>query len=152
MKFYHTSGTRFKPGDAIGGPGKTVYMNTQPIPHGTIWNMVKQGYKSYYDSYPEGYTQTGKLPVGFKKAKPGQQVWVYEVKPFKPPIYNPGGDEYYSYNVFVEIVRVVGSAQGILQNHIRKFGDTARAYFLVVKQRRMNLLFDDLYLPKYVVF
>ena len=124
--------------------GKTICLNTSPVTHGTIWDVVKGGFSSYQD-YLKSYLKNSdeywairdewnKNPVGEKPEYPKtmndkpQRLWVYEVKTFKPPVFIGSNDEYRAINIFVEIIKIVGNAKGILQNHIKKFGDTKKAH------------------------
>jgi len=141
IKYYHTSGTRFRPGDILGGPGRVVCLNTSPIVHSTIWDAIVSGYPSWKaykeDFYPkvEKYwddrmkwneTQEGDKPeYPIAKNDKAHSIWVYEVKPFDKPTFNGMNDEYRSYG-FVEVVKVIGSGVGILQNHFKKFGKNSR--------------------------
>ena len=143
-KFYHTSGTKFKIGDVFGGPGKLVCMTTSPIPHGTISEIVNAGYSSYteysdarskdLDAYYFLRDEWDKNPIGDKPEYPITRnpkpvtLVVYEVKPYKHPTWGGANDEYRLYDNFVEVVRIVGNAKGILDNHERKFGKTAKAW------------------------
>ena len=137
-KYYHTSGTRFKVGDVIGGPGITICLTTQPIPHGTIHSVVMGGFSCYKDELKkweevmnefwaarEVWIDNGsvdekpELPT-VKNDKP-VNLLVYELKPFSKPIWGKGNDEF-RLEDFAEVVRIVGNAKGILENHYRKFG------------------------------
>jgi hypothetical protein len=137
-RFYHTSGTRYRVGDFIGGPGKKVFMNDSPIVHGTIWEAIANGYGSYEEYTADHHPKLEKYwvereawnlnPTGPKpeypkasSAKP-KAVLVYEVKPFRKPRFGGMNDEWISENEWVEIVRVVGNARGILNNHFDRFG------------------------------
>lgn len=144
-KLYHTTGTKFKPGDVFGGPGLTVFMSTSPIPHSTIQEIVTGGYSCYKDyedvcekkskEYWDLREAWNENPVGDKPEYPNMKnpnpvkLWVYEVKPFEKPVWINVNEEYRVDDVFVEVVRVVGNAKGILDNHKRKFGETSKAYF-----------------------
>lgn len=144
-KFYHTSGTLFKPGDVIGGPGRVVCITTRPVPHYTIQNVVKSGFKSYveynaistkkwqqhWDNVEEWITggRVGDRPEYKEpKALKNIKINVYEVKPFNKPMWVGINDEFRVNNDFVEIVRIVGNAKGILQNHYKRFGETEKSY------------------------
>jgi len=138
-KLYHTSGTKFKPGDVFGGPGLTVCMTTNPIPHGTIQSIVVGGFSCYQDYLKEylkiqeeywivrdkwNDMQIGEKPICPKVINPKPvKLWVYEVKPFEKPIWININEEYRAIDTFVEVVSIVGNAKGILDNHYRKFGD-----------------------------
>ena len=154
LKFYHTTGTKFKVGEVFSGPGKLVCLSTSPIPHGTIQNVVKSGYTSYVE-YSEARSKVmnqhwdnvekwledkvGDRPVCPEVINPKPvSLIVYEVKPFTPPIWVGVNDEYRLYDEFVEVVRVVGNAKGILDNHIRKFGETTKAWHFGGKAIRYN--------------
>ena len=149
IKYYHTTGTLFKPGDIIGGPGLRVYMNTTPIPHGTIQSVVEGGFACWKDyletslknsaEYWDKREEWNKNPVGdkpewpeTKNSKPVKLI-VYEVKPYDIPVFGRHNDEYVAIDMFVEIVRIVGNAKGILQNHKRKFGNGAKAWHFGAK-------------------
>jgi hypothetical protein len=144
IKYFHVSGTKYRVGQIIGGPGKTVCLNTSPVTHGTIWDVVKGGFSSYED-YLKSYLKNSdeywkirdewnKNPIGDKPEYPKtmndkpQNIWVYEVKPFSTPTFVGVNDEYRAIDNFVEVVKIVGNAKGILQNHIKKFGNTKRAW------------------------
>lgn len=145
LKFYHTSGTRFKVGDIIGGPGKKVFLHTKPIPHGTIQEIVKGGFKSwehyeneYYPKIDEYWdkrehwnkTQEGDKPeYPEKKSNKPVNLYVYEMKPFSKPVFVGVNDEYVAIDIFVEVVKIVGNAKGILENFKKKFGDGSKAYY-----------------------
>ena len=137
QKFYHTSGTKFKVGDMIGGPGKYLFMSNSPIPHYTIHGIVKGKFSSYEAYYKESSKkwadycdkkeaaktkeemQAVPHPV-IKNPKP-VNIFVYEVKPHGKIIFNKANDEWISSQSFVEVVRIVGNAVGILDNYLRKF-------------------------------
>lgn len=146
MKFYHCSGTKLKVGDVIGGPGKRVYMNTSPVPHGTIWSSIKARYSSYSEysiaSFKMWNAYWDKREEADKNQEPHPErpdektmnskpknITIYEVKPFKKPIFNQHTSEYIALDTFVEIVKIVGNANGILQNHLKKWGDGSKAFY-----------------------
>lgn len=156
-KLYHTSGTLFKPGDIIGGPGFCVCMTTSPIPHYTIAAIVDAGSTSWVEYRKLRDAEFVKFLIAYDKwelDKIGQEPkWkdenikspkqvklnVYEVKPFSKPMWNGINDEYRLYDDFVEIVRVVGNAKGILHNHFKKFGKcTSKAFHFGGKSLRLN--------------
>ena len=117
-RYYHTSGARLRVGDVIGGDGQLVFLHTTPIPHWTIVNMVLSGFSSWSE-YKNSTVEA--RPDGKSKS------WVYEVRPRivkgkKAKIEDLGG-ELVCDSAPIEIIRVVGNAKGILENHIRKFGD-----------------------------
>lgn len=143
-KYYHTSGTRFKVGDVIGGPGKRVYMTTSPVVHSTIWEAVMNGYPNWQsystalcqviDSY---FAELDKFDAGLLEERPVRnpvpnkkmKTWVYEVKPFRKPYFRSANEEYIAEDQFVEVVKIIGSGRGILENQFRKFGKySAKAY------------------------
>lgn len=153
ITFYHTSGTRFKIGDVIGGPGKMVFLHTNPVPHGTIQSIVHGGFASYVDysaahdkawnEWRAAYDEFEKNKIGEEPERPFKivnpkpvQLFVYEMKPYNKPVFNNGNDEYIVYNDFVEVVSIVGNAKGILDNFKRKFGDGIKAYHFGAKARK----------------
>jgi hypothetical protein len=146
-QFFHTSGTRFKVGDVFGGPGKNVFLSTREVPHSTILEAVEGGFSCWKEFSAARSKETEKFwdermawnenPVGEKpeypktvKIKP-DKIWVYEVRPFKNPIWRNMNEEYVAHGVFVEVVRIVGNAKGILSNAKRRFGNgvyTSKVY------------------------
>jgi hypothetical protein len=154
LKYYHTTGTKFKVGDIFGGPGKLVCLSTSPIPHGTIQSIVTGGFSSYKE-YSAAHLKVinqhwddvekwleigvGDRPVCPKTINPKPvSLTVYEVKPFVTPIWVGANDEYRLYDEFVEVIRIVGNAKGILDNHINKFGETAKAWHFGGKAIKNN--------------
>ena len=142
INFYHTSGTRYKIGDIIGGPGHKVFMHTDVVPHWTIQSIVKLGYTSYKELEK---TEKAKNDIFSKKwdewVASGQigeapeyttryelinkkfvNTIVYQVRPVKKPVYLPSNREYVVENGFVEIVKIIGNASGILKNNERILG------------------------------
>lgn len=149
--FYHTSGTKFKVGDILGGPGKRVFLHTSPVPHGTIQDIVESGYGSWiefqtasdkdFKIYWEAYkvwdkTKEGEQPVKkpTKNPKP-VDLTVYEMKPFNKAVFGNCWDEYIVIDDFVEVVKIVGNAKGILDNFKKKFGETSKAHFFNVARK-----------------
>lgn len=145
-KYYHTSGTRYKPGDIIGGPGKSVFMTTQSVPHYTIHEIVNGGFSSWkefkkeyekkraeYDTKYDGVSYCDRPPfVDPVNPKP-IQVFVYEVKPFSKPGTGTW-DELIAVDTFVEIVKMVGNAKGILTNFHNKFEkNSSKAFHFACK-------------------
>lgn len=145
LKYYHTSGTRFKVGDVIGGPGKVVCLHTNPVPHGTIQCLISSGYGSYKEhseaSIKDSNEHWDNVEKWIENGKEGERpqrkdtknpkpvkLFVYEMEPFKKPTWVGVNDEYRAYDTFVEVVRVVGNAKGILDNFRQKFGDTEKAW------------------------
>lgn len=153
LKFYHTSGTRFNVGDIIGGPGKNVFLHTNPVPHGTIQEIVECGYTSWEeysiakDAVIRPWSEALKLwyenPIGDRPECPRNPInpkpvnmYVYEMRPYNKPVFGNCNDEYIAINDFVEVVSIVGNAKGILDNFKRKFGDGAKAYHFGGKSRK----------------
>jgi hypothetical protein len=152
--FYHTSGTRFKVGDIIGGHGKKVFLHTNPVPHGTIQSIVEGGFSSWKE-YSAAQTialeeywdariawnehETGDKPEYpiIRNPKP-VSLFVYEMKPYNKPVFGNCNDEYIVYDDFVEVVRIVGNAKGILDNFKRKFGNGTKAWHFGAKARKPN--------------
>lgn len=144
MKFFHTSGTRFKVGDLIGGPGKSVFMSNNAIPHGTIMPIVEGGFKSwkeysnfdseaiynkYWDDKALGLDPKWPILISKKQVK----VYVYEVKPHGK-IYFGSYDEWVTKKSFVEVIRIVGNARGILQNAKIKYKENV--YRVAIARKR----------------
>jgi len=151
--FYHTTGTRFKIGDVIGGPGKIVFLHTNPVPHGTIQSIVAGGFashSSYNAASNKAWNDYQIAKIEFDKTKIGEApvcpsdisnpkpvpLFVYEMKPYNKPVFGSCNDEYIVFDDFVEVVRVVGNAKGILDNFKQKFGDGAKAYHFGGKARK----------------
>lgn len=143
-RYYHTSGTRFKIGQLIGGPGKRVFLTTDPVPHGTIQEIVTAGYGSWaeystarakdMEVYWDQRMAWNQEQVGPKPDYPVTrnpdpvELLVYEIKPYRKPVWVGINDEFRLEGRFGEVVRRVGSARGILGNHYRKFGrDSAKS-------------------------
>lgn len=149
--FYHTSGTKFKVGDILGGPGKRVFLHTNPVPHGTIQSIVDSGYGSWVE-FEEAETNTlreyvkalrkwevdkiGDKPVQKPTMNPKPvELTVYEMKPFNKAVFGNCWDEYIVIDDFVEVVKIVGNAKGILDNFKKKFGETSKAHFFNVARK-----------------
>lgn len=153
--FYHTSGTRFKVGDILGGHGKRVFLHTNPVPHGTIQSIVEGGFSCWedyrkasdaaYKKWREDCDEWEKTKIGdsppwpsnIKNTKP-VSLFVYEMKPYNKPVFGNCNDEYIVYDDFVEVVRIVGNAKGILDNFKRKFGNGSKAWHFGAKARKPN--------------
>jgi hypothetical protein len=152
LKYYHTTGTKYKVGDVIGGPGIRVFLHTSPVSHGTIQEIVDAGYGSWKEyvaakdiidaEYWKIRLEWNDNPVGEKPVYPKivnpkpVELVVYEMKPYNKPIFGGSNDEYIAYDDFVEVIRVVGGAKGILHNFRRKFGKTEKAYHFGGRSRR----------------
>ena len=139
-KFYHTSGTRFRVGDGLGGPGKIVFLHDRPLVHTTILEAIEAGFpnwaeyskangsawKEYWDlreawnSGPRLEEEKPEIPK-VRNPKPAK-VWIYEVETFEPPFFFSINDEWVAINNWVTVTKVVGNARGILENHKKKFG------------------------------
>lgn len=123
-RFYHTSGFKYNHGDIIGGPGKKVFLHDNYLPHWSIIDIIKNGFRSY-EEYIDNYQKQMKkdLPMrdlDFKNHK-FKKTWVYEVKPFniKNVKYRSINQEYITED-FVEIIKNVGSAFGILTKYFNR--------------------------------
>lgn len=140
MKFYHTSGYRFKKGQVIGGPGFKTYLSNKTVPHSTIAVAIAvKGFRSWKEysefkdplvsDYWDKRIQWNELKIGEKPEYPDPKnpkpirSFVYEVRPYSKPVFSQINQEYYVIDDFVEIVKVVGSAKGLFQNHLRKYGE-----------------------------
>lgn len=150
--FYHTSGTKFKVGDILGGPGKRVFLHTSPVPHGTIQDIVIAGYGSW-EEYQTADTlkcreyikemrlwEADKVNNIKPELKPTinpkpVELTVYEMKPFNKVVFGNCWDEYIVIDDFVEVVKIVGNAKGILDNFKKKFGETSKAHFFNVARK-----------------
>ena len=145
IKFYHSSGSKLKFGDTIGGPGKIVWMTDSPIPHPTIWDSVKNKFSNYndYSKYSTSkeiiakwneYWDKRAKEQGEKMDPPSLmnpepiEIYVWEVFPYEKPMFIRSNDEYRIDDNFVEIGNKVGNANSILNNFLNKFGDNAKAY------------------------
>ena len=154
-KFYRTSGTRFKVGDLLGGPGKMVFLHDRPLVHTTILEAIEAGFpnwaeyseknaaawKEYWDlreawnNGPRLEEDKPPMPV-VRNPKPAR-VWIYEVETFAPPVFHSINDEWIAINNWVTIAKVVGNARGILKNHKRKFaGDSKKIHHFGTKSIR----------------
>ena len=145
VRFYHASGTKYKVGQIIGGPGERVFLNTSPVVHRTIWEAVLGGFSSWKEyqtihmaAIHDYWDKRMEFNKGEMENKPEYPktvnkkkipIWVYEVKPFKAPLFHGVNDEYIAIDQFVEIVSIVGNARGILLNHIKKFGKNKASNF-----------------------
>lgn len=142
LKFYHTSGTKFKVGDQFGGPGKTVFLTNTAVPHYTIWSAVMNGYGSWqeYDKARDKQSEELRAKMALldekerielyrtykedlAKPKPGK-VYVYEIEVHGKMNFGSCNDEWITQNCFVEVIRVVGNARGILRNYHKQFSES----------------------------
>jgi hypothetical protein len=117
------------------------------------WNRMREETRPVYKSgemsveeYREAikkWNEDGELGIGkpewptTRSPKPAR-LFVYKMKPYNPesPRFNGMNDEFRVYDDFVEVIGIEGNAKGILHNHRKKFGKTARAWHFGGKSLR----------------
>ena len=78
----------------------------------------------------DGENEVGKPEWPVTISPKPARLFVYRMKPYNPksPLFYATNDEFRVYDDFVEVIGIEGNAKGILDNHRKKFGKTAKAW------------------------
>lgn len=110
-RFYHATTHRFKVGDTLLplGEQSEISLTDSPIPHHTIaFERIK----------PEPWFRQGQIEQGAWRSEWDGKWYVYEVKPTSKVRYM--AEEMEARTDRAEIVKFVGDARAILENHLKK--------------------------------